>query len=526
MAAEHELSLEIQVGRLVAFGLVLGWMGAINVSSFSLVESYSGWQEAAEAAAKSTKEIAIQEDLRETRAEERRKRGEEQNAALDERNRLIDVSRRHYELMGLGSHGDKGLLNKFDEFELADQRRRAADALGGAHQRIGKQEVATPKRMTREEEQRHDEEAPGFLAKLKSIFTSDTPGPDDKYHLSGRADQDMQRPDVPVEKKWAYARGLQDSPTKQYYDEEVKTYGPRLVPAVPDYAKALKEFERLEQLQERALEVSKHEYEVLCDKSKEMHAQVVKGDELLKQAQARVVVEQNRAESSVADFARLAPEVRTKAVAIAEEYQKTGTLSLDKAAFLDQHNLARELTDRTYAASAGDKERRALRVFGMFKGVDESKEAERKASEALSKAKQEETRVTKEMAQLKQKMLRQDESAFAATQLISLIKEHIGIVPRVDRTNIPGAASLNEFAHSDHPADDALNRATQYAIQCIKQLGEVSKQKMQELKSAEAALPQAAAGYRRAIDAAFEKDVLPAITGSIRRLGVLITNAD
>ncbi len=505
---------------------VLGWIGAIDVSSASLLESYRGWEEATEAAAKSTKEIAIQEELRKTRSEHRKGQDEQTSAALDERYKLVDASRRHYELMGLGS-GKNRLLPKFDEFELVDQQHRAAVALAGAEQQRGKQEVAFTKPMTPDEEKEHEKEAPGFWAGLGyEIQTQFNRPAADKawverklldvlhFHEPARVIQDGPPPGA-----------LPDSPARKYLDEEAKTHGPHQVTVIPDYTTALKEYERLEHLQERALATSKAEYDVLRDKSKELQGQVLQSEELLRQAHARVGVEQNRSESAVADFARLTPDVRTKAVSIAAEYEKTGKLSLDRAAFLDQHNLARGLTDQTFAASMGDKERHALRVFGAFRGVDEAKEAERKASEALTKAKQEEAAVTKEMAKLKQNMLRQDDAAFGTTQLISFIKEHIGALPHIDRTGLAGNGAAKEFSKSVHPAEDAVNRATQIAIQNIKALGDASKQKMEELKAAEAALPQAVAGYRRAIDAAFEKDVLPAITGSIRRLGSLITTS-
>ena len=53
----------------------------IDTTSFSLLESYRGWKDAAEQAAKSTREIAIQERLRQTRIDQRKEESQKESAA-------------------------------------------------------------------------------------------------------------------------------------------------------------------------------------------------------------------------------------------------------------------------------------------------------------------------------------------------------------------------------------------------------------------------------------------------------------
>ena len=187
-------------------------------------------------------------------------------------------------------------------------------------------------------------------------------------------------------------------------------YQPRSLPAMPDYTTAVKEYERVAQLQERAWKPAKRNTRFSVTSQKSCRARFAR-KELLQQAHDRVAAEQNRAESSAANFAKLDQEVRDKIVSIAEKHKKTGKLSTEDARFLDRYGIAQDLTTKTLAASVGGKERTALEALGMFQGVDEAKEAEKKASDALVRAKEEEERASQALAEQKQKLLGQDDEA-------------------------------------------------------------------------------------------------------------------
>jgi hypothetical protein len=426
---------------------VLGWMGAIDVSSASLAESYLGWQKAAKQAADSAKEIGQQQQIDEAYAAERKSKADQSIDVLGKRYDLIDARRRHFELQGLGQDSNES-LQKFDEFNLANQASRAARALSDVEGTKGKSVTVMSGRRSAKQEKAYEENAPGFLARLGygltphtiPIFKGDDPDADKlrPSHLPAafinreNRGNDLLRFD-------RFHRVEPETPDQKYQKENaVKS---QEIPAVPDYSIAITELGRLEHLQERALATSQKEYEVLRDKSKELHSQVRQGEELVRQAHERIGVEEGRAESSVASFAKLDQKVRDRIVSISEKYKQTGKVSVEEAKYLDRYGIAPDLTNKTLASSVGGKERDALETFGVFKGVNEAKEAEKKASEALTRAKNEERTITEAMNKLHHKMLGQDDAAFATKQLISLITEQIG-KGKVDRSGLAAPGRL------------------------------------------------------------------------------------
>ena len=227
----------------------------------------------------------------------------------------------------------------------------------------------------------------------------------------------------------------------------------------------------------------------------------------------------------MASFAKLDKETRDKIVSISERYKKTGKVSVEEAKYLDRYGIAPDLTTTTLAGSVDKKERAALEIFGVFKGVNEAKEAEKKASQALTKAKDEEKKITDEMNKLHQKMLKQDDAAFATKQLISLITEQIG-KGKVDRSGLAAPSQLSKGPKDAAEPQNELNRAQSEAIGKIKQLDELSQKLWDSLKAAEQNSHQAAIHYRKTINGVVENDLLPAFTGAIRKMAAKLTNAN
>ena len=141
---------------------VLGWMGAIDVSSASLAESYLGWQKAAKQAADSAKEIGQQQQIDEAYAAERKSKADQSIDVLGKRYDLIDARRRHFELQGLGQDSNES-LQKFDEFNLADQASRAARALSDVEDTKGKSVTVTSGRMSAKQEKAYEENVHWFF---------------------------------------------------------------------------------------------------------------------------------------------------------------------------------------------------------------------------------------------------------------------------------------------------------------------------------------------------------------------------
>ena len=186
----------------------------------------------------------------------------------------------------------------------------------------------------------------------------------------------------------------------------------------------------------------------------------------------------------MASFAKLDQKVRDRIVSISEKYKQTGKVSVEEAKYLDRYGIAPDLTNKTLAASVGNKERAALETFGVFKGVNEAKEAEKKASEALTRAKNEEKTITDAMNKLHQKMLGQDDAAFATKQLISLITEQIG-KGKVDRSGLAAPSPLRKGSKEAAEPQNELDRAQSEAIGRIKELDDLSQKLWQSLKGAE-----------------------------------------
>jgi hypothetical protein len=469
VAAPYAAVAAATVGLYESVVHVLGAMGAVDVSSVSLMESYRGWQEAAEAVAKSTEEISIEEEIRTTRAKQRKERAEQQSLGLDERYKMVDANRQYYETLGIGL--DKNVpLQKFDEAALAEQRSRAEASLQDADAQKGKFETVLPN-VSAEREKKYEEERPTLFARVWSQV---------KRAISISAAGTYGTP--------ADDRSLPKPEMKEWQEEGQRRFGPRSLPAVPDYTTTIKEYVRLEQLQERGLEASKREYEVLRDKSKELQGQVRQSEELVRQARARTTAEQNRAESTVAGFARLDTEARKKIVSIAEKYKKTGKLSIEEARELDKYGIAGDLTNKTFAANATGPERAALEALGVFNGVDEAKAAEKKASEELTRAKIDEAKAGKQVEAFYQRVTSQALDLRQTIATISDLKEKQSNT-KVDRSGLAGA---------DVPKGGPPQAA---------------------------GTPQAAVDFEKAFDSLIKDEFVPAILSTVNRAIAKLNNA-
>jgi hypothetical protein len=468
LAAPYAAVAVATVGLYEVVVHVLGWMGAIDASSASLLECYQGWQEAAEAAAKSTKEIAVQEEIRKARAEQRKERAEHESAALDERYKMVDANRKYIETLGIGLEKNVP-LQKFDEAAIEEQQQRAEWSRRTAAAQHDKYEVnIVPTSL--EAEKTHEEEKPSWWERgwysMKRALMESALTQMGGYELGDE-----------VEK---------EDPMRKYAEAGATQI--RMLPAVPDYTTTIKDYERLEQLQTQGLQTKQKEYDVLRQTSKELTAQVARSEQLVKQAQTRVELEKNRAESSVANFARLDSKAREKIVSIAEKYKQTGQLSIEDAKELDKYGMAHELTDKAFAANATGDERAALDILGVFKGLDEAKQAEKRASEEVVKAKVEEAKAGKDMASLYERIVSKAADLHHTSVAISELKEKQS-KSNVDRSGLAAADIAKDGAHES------------------------------------ASVPHSAVDFEKAFDSLLKNELVPAILGTVNRAIAKLNNA-